>query len=95
MSFTHLPQYNPYKIATNCIVLVTFMWGGDDRMLLNAFASVLRSLSLVRLFATSWTVACQASLSMGFFPARILEWVAISSSRAFALTNGEEGRLKF
>ena len=30
----------------------------------------------------------QASLSMGFFPARILEWVAISSSGAFALTNG-------
>ena len=27
------------------------------------------------------TIACQAPLSMGFFPARILEWVAISSSR--------------
>ena len=29
---------------------------------------------------TPWTVACQASLSMGFFQARILEWVAISVS---------------
>lgn len=36
-----LPQYNPYKIAANCIVLVILMWGGDDRVLLNAFASVL------------------------------------------------------
>ena len=28
-----------------------------------------------------WTVARQAPLSMGFFQARILEWVVISSSR--------------
>ena len=33
-------------------------------------------LSRVQLFVTPWTVACQAPLSM----ARILEWVAISSS---------------
>ena len=38
-------------------------------------------LSRVRLFATSGTVACQAPLYGGFLPARILEWVAISSSR--------------
>ena len=31
--------------------------------------------------AVPWTVTCQASQSMGFFQARILEWVAISSSR--------------
>ena len=31
--------------------------------------------------ATLWTVACQASLSMGFFQARTLEWVANSFSR--------------
>ena len=30
--------------------------------------------------ATLWTVARQAPLSMGFFQARMLEWVAISSS---------------
>ena len=40
-----------------------------------------QSLSTVLLFVTLWTVACQAPLSMGFFLARILEWVAISSSR--------------
>ena len=38
-------------------------------------------LSQVRLFVTSWTVARQASLSMGILQARILERVAISSSR--------------
>ena len=35
----------------------------------------------VWLFATPWTVARQALLPMRFFQARILEWVAISSSR--------------
>ena len=34
-----------------------------------------------RLFATPWTVAFQAPLSMGILPARILEWVPIPFSR--------------
>ena len=40
-------------------------------------------LSHVQLFATPWTVARQAplSMSMGILQARILEWVAMSSSR--------------
>ena len=38
-------------------------------------------ISHVRLFATPWTVACQAPLSMDILQARILEWVSISSSR--------------
>ena len=38
-------------------------------------------LSHVKLFVTLWTVAFQASLSMGILQARLLEWVAISSSR--------------
>ena len=38
-------------------------------------------LSHVWLFATPWTAAHQAPLSMGFFQARILEWVTISFSR--------------
>ena len=33
-------------------------------------------------FATPWTVACQASPSMGILQARILGWVAMPSSRA-------------
>ena len=38
-------------------------------------------LSHVRLFATPWVVACQAPLSMEILQARILEWVAMPSSR--------------
>ena len=37
--------------------------------------------SLVRLFATLWSVSLQAPLSMGVLQARILEWVATPSSR--------------
>ena len=35
----------------------------------------------VQLFATPWTVACQALLSMEILQARIMEWVAMPSSR--------------
>ena len=35
----------------------------------------------VWLFVTTWTVALQAPLSMGILQARILEWVAMPSSR--------------
>ena len=38
------------------------------------------SLSRVQLFATPWTVAHKAPLSMGILQARILEWVAMPSS---------------
>ena len=38
-------------------------------------------LSRVRLFVTPWTVAHQAPPSMGILQARILEWVAMPSSR--------------
>ena len=31
----------------------------------------------VRLFVTTWTIACQAPLVHGIFQARILEWIAI------------------
>ena len=37
--------------------------------------------SRVQLFVTPWTVAHQAPLSMGILQARILEWVAMPSSR--------------
>ena len=45
----------------------------------NTFAGCV--LSHVQLFATPWTVACQAPLSMGILQAKILEWVAMPSSR--------------
>lgn len=30
MCFTSLLQYNPYKIASNWILLMTLLWGGGD-----------------------------------------------------------------
>ena len=39
-----------------------------------------QSLSRVQLFVTPWTVACRVLLSMGILQAKILEWVAMSSS---------------
>ena len=38
---------------------------------------MLSHFSDVQFFATLWTVACQAPLSMRILQARILEWVAI------------------
>ena len=42
---------------------------------------LLNCVSRVRLCAIQWAAACQASLSMGILQARILEWVAMPSSR--------------
>ena len=44
--------------------------------------AVLSHVSHVWLFVTPWTVAHQAPLSMVILQARILEWVAMPSSRA-------------
>ena len=44
--------------------------------------------SRVRLFATLRTVALQVPLSVGILQARMLEWVAMPSSRASSLTQG-------
>ena len=49
---------------------------------LYSFLVMLCSLSqLCRLFVTPWTVARQAPLSVGILQARILEWVAMPSSK--------------
>ena len=39
-----------------------------------------KSLSPIRLLATPWTAAYRAPPSMGFFQARVLEWLAIAFS---------------
>ena len=44
-------------------------------------ARVLNRFSRVGLFATPWTAARHTPLSMGIFQARVLEWVAMPSSR--------------
>ena len=48
--------------------------------------SEVKSFSCVCLFATPWTVACQISLSI--LQARILEWVAMPSSRRSSQPRG-------
>ena len=44
------------------------------------------SCSCIWLFATTWTVAHQVPLSLWFFQARILEWVAMSANTIFIIT---------
>ena len=63
---------------------ITYFWAGlsysgnCSRGSSNVCAQLL---GCVRVFSTWWTVALQASLPMGGFQARILEWVAFYSSR--------------
>ena len=58
-------------------------------------ACVLNHFSCVRLCATLWTAACQAPLSMRLILwARILEWVAVPSSRGFSHPGIESASLK-
>ena len=54
---------------------------------------LLSCFSRVRLFVTPWTAACQSSLSMGILQARILEWVAMPSSRGIFQTQGSNPSL--
>ena len=71
------------------ITSFTYMWNdktGKAGILLESVcvcvcACTLSHFSHVQLFATLWTVAHQAPLSMGFSRQRILEWVAMPSSR--------------
>jgi len=53
----------------------------SDRFPFLSPSSVLSHFSHVLLFATPWTVAYHAPLSMGILQTRILEWVAMRSSR--------------
>ena len=52
------------------------------------FNFVLSRFSHIQLFATLWTVACQASLSIEILQARILEWVAIPFFQGIFLIQG-------
>ena len=49
---------------------------------------MLSCFSCVWPFATMWPIAHQAPLFMGFFPTRILQWNAVSSSRGISSTQG-------
>ena len=51
--------------------------------------------SRVQLFVNLGTTAHQAPLSMGILKARILEWVAMPSSRGSSLTQGSNPSLLY
>ena len=53
----------------------------SDLPLAFTHACVPSRFSHVQLFAAPWTVGRQAPLSMGILQAKILEWVAVASSR--------------
>ena len=55
----------------------------------NSLCCVLCRFSRVRLYVTPWSVALQAPQSMGILQARILEWVAIPSSRGSSQPRGQ------
>ena len=56
-------------------------WLSGSHGYMHACMCLLSRFSPVWLFATLWTVASQASLSMGFFKPRILERVTMPTSR--------------
>ena len=66
-------------------VLLLFIWNYHTLLIGCVLCCAVLSLfSHVRLFGTLWTVALQASLSMGILQARILEWVAVPFSREYS-----------
>ena len=69
--FLSFLRFDDKKLPIPFMLIITFI----------VFLMCVQSLSRVWLFATPWTVARQAPLSMGILQARILEWVAMPSSR--------------
>ena len=61
---------------------ITYLF--DKHYVLSTIANfiVLSHFSRVQLCATLWAAALQAPPSMGILQARVLEWVAMSSSKA-------------
>ena len=70
------PPTTPFQWLT--FISIVF---GKTRVtcLIYGVVMVVQSFSHVQLVVTQWTVAHQAPLSIGFFQARILKWVAIAS----------------
>ena len=65
----HILKKNKGAASTSQVLCKHYLW------------SVCKSLSCVQLFETPWTPAHLAPLSVGILQARILEWVAMPSSR--------------
>ena len=78
MWISSLANLRTYSLRIDCKVLKQLSTHTRTHTHLLCCAQLLRH---VRLCATPWTAALQAPLSMGIFQARILEWVALPSSR--------------
>ena len=80
LRFSAIPSFS----APSSFWVIAHIWRNLCVHLIRQFIGcmcMLSGFSRVRLFVTLWTVAHQAPLSMGIFQARILEWVAMLSSR--------------
>ena len=91
----HFPSY--FRILALHLLFKSRVWKNknhvkpqtiQEKRWNNGWRSEVRSFSCVPLFATPWTVAYQAPLSMRFSQARILEWATIPFSRGVFPTQG-------
>ena len=92
LQYINVSKPNYWKITVKTLFICTFTsleWNSSSRNLQQIRSVKMKfilllvcgqSLSWVQLFATTWTVALPVSV-YGIFQARILEWVAISSSK--------------
>ena len=71
-------EYTSRSCICQKTVCIAYPWSCS---LSTLHACMLSHFSHVHLFATVWTVACQAPLSMGFSRKRTLEGLAVPSSR--------------
>ena len=65
--------------------ILLLLWQGYFRTKCSECSWVLSCSMMLDSFVTPWAVVCQAPLTIKIFQTRILEWVAISSSRGPSL----------
>ena len=86
--FPHLIMFTISCQCVYCVFLGVVLNRQNERVgtsIPQHLCCVLTRFSYVWLFETPWTVAYQAPLSMGILQARMLEWVAMPSSRGSSL----------
>ena len=60
-----MPGYSLARVVWESVALAGWEAGSPSALLRGECCAMLRSFSCVWLFATAWTVACQAPLSVG------------------------------
>ena len=89
--FPHLIMFTISCQCVYCVFLGVVLNRQNERVgtsIPQHLCCVLTRFSYVWLFETPWTVAYQAPLSMGILQARMLEWVAMPSSRVSSQARG-------